>query len=87
MATNVSERMLALADVIDALAAQSKTIAADPSLDPRHNITDCVYIAGKHAALADAITAVTGLLDALWTPNTGDAAVDDHITKSESEEE
>lgn len=71
MATNVTERMLAIADVIDVLAAQSKTIATDRSLNPRQNITDCVYIAGKHAALADAITAVTSMLDALWTPTTG----------------
>lgn len=71
MATNVSERMLALADVLDVLCAQSARIAADTSLDPRHEPVDLTYVAGKQAALAEAVTNITGMLHTLWAPNTG----------------
>lgn len=71
MATNVSERMLALADVLDVLCAQSARIAADTSLDPRHEPVDLTYVAGKQAALADAAAAVAEMLASLWATNTG----------------
>lgn len=66
MAMNVTERLYTLSDVIDLLVAQSAAVAADQSLDPRHDITDRVYIAGKQAALADAIAAIAGMIDPLW---------------------
>lgn len=72
MATNVTERMLALADVIDMLAAQSAAVAADTSLNPRTDAVDLTYIAGKQAAIAEALTNVTRMMHALWTPTTGD---------------
>lgn len=71
MATNVSERMLALADVLDVLAAQSAATAEDTSLDPRHDPVDLTYAAGKQAALAEAVMNVAAMLHALWTPTTG----------------
>lgn len=66
MAVTVSERLYTLIDVVDVLVAQSKAIADDQSLDPRHDITDRVYIAGKQAAIADAITAIVDMVDPLW---------------------
>lgn len=72
MSTNVSERMFALADVLDMLADQSAQIAADTRLSPRTDAVDLTYVAGKQAAIAEALMNVTGMMHALWTTNTGD---------------
>ena len=71
MATNVSERMFALADVIDVLAAHSAAVAADTRLNPRTDAVDLTYVAGKQAAIAEALTNVTGMMHALWATTTG----------------
>lgn len=71
MATNVTERVATLEDVLATLRTRiahiSETIAADPHAD--HDAL--VYTAGKLAALADASATVGEMLAALWDTTPG----------------
>ncbi|MEF2736415.1 MAG: hypothetical protein U0N15_04215 [Bifidobacterium choerinum] len=71
MATNVTERVATLEDVLATLRTRiahiSEAIAADPHAD--HDTL--VYTAGKLAALADASATVGEMLAALWDTTPG----------------
>ncbi|PAU67201.1 hypothetical protein [Bifidobacterium criceti] len=82
MATNVSERASALNDVLALLRAHAQATAEDHTLDPRHDLTDRVYIAGKQAALADITAAIGDMLASLWATNTSEGSGDTCATRS-----
>lgn len=82
MATNVTERAATLETILAMLRTQAQAIADDHSLDPRHDLTDRVYTAGKQAALADATAAVGEMLATLWATNTGEESGDTCATRS-----
>ena len=82
MATNVTERAATLETILAMLRAQAQAITDDHTLDPRHDLTDRVYTAGKQAALADAAAAVAEMLASLWATNTGEGSGDTCATRS-----
>ena len=52
MATNVSERIHTLQDVLDALSQQASAATSDPDFDPREDMGEALYLAGQLMAIA-----------------------------------
>lgn len=74
MATNVSERIHTLQDILDALQEQASAATTDPDIDPREDMGEALYLAGQLAAIAKASSTVSAMIANLWATNTGDSA-------------
>ena len=74
MATNVSEMIHTLQDVLDALSQQSSAATSDPDFDPREDMGEALYLAGQLMAIAKASSTVSAMIANLWATNTGDGA-------------
>lgn len=74
MATNVSERLHTLQDVLDALGQQASAAAENPDFDPREDMGEALYLAGQLAAIAKASSTVSAMIANLWATNTVDSA-------------
>lgn len=74
MATNVSERIHTLQDVLDALGEQASAATSDPDFDPREDMGEALYLAGQLMAIAKASSTVSAMIANLWATNTGDGA-------------
>ncbi len=74
MATNVTERIHTLQDVLDALSQQASAATADPDFDPREDMGEALYLAGQLAAIAKTSATVSAMIANLWATNTGDSA-------------
>ena len=74
MATNVSERIRTLQDVLDALSQQASAATSDPDFDPREDMVERVYLAGQLMAIAQTTATISAMLSRLWATNTGDGA-------------
>ena len=73
MATNVSERIHTLHDVLDALEQQASAATSDPDFDPREDMGEALYLAGQLMAIAKASSTVSAMIADLWATNTGDS--------------
>ena len=71
MATNVSERIHTLHDVLDALEQQASAATSDPDFDPREDMGETLYLAGQLMALARTTATISTMMDDLWATNTG----------------
>lgn len=74
MATNVTERIHTLQDVLDALEQQASAATSDPDIEPREDMGEALYLAGQLAAIAKTSATVSAMIADLWTTNTGDGA-------------
>lgn len=74
MATNVSERIHTLQDVLDALSEQASAATTAPDFDPREDMGEALYLAGQLMAIARATATISAMLSRLWATNTGDGA-------------
>lgn len=74
MATNVSERIHTLQDILDALQEQASAATSDPDFDPREDMGEALYLAGQLAAIAKTNSTVSAMIANLWATNTGDSA-------------
>lgn len=74
MATNVSERIHTLQDVLDALSQQASVATSDPDIEPREDMGEALYLAGQLAAIAKTSSTVSAMIADLWATNTGDSA-------------
>ncbi|RGW07016.1 hypothetical protein [Bifidobacterium pseudolongum] len=74
MATNVSERIHTLQDVLDALSQQASAATSDPDIEPREDMGEALYLAGQLAAIAKTSSTVSAMIADLWATNTGDSA-------------
>lgn len=74
MATNVSERIHTLQDILDALQEQASAATSDPDFDPREDMGEALYLAGQLAAIAKTSSTVSAMIASLWATNTGDSA-------------
>lgn len=74
MATNVSERIHTLQDVLDALSQQASAATSDQDFDPREDMGEALYLAGQLAAIAKTSSTVSAMIANLWATNTGDSA-------------
>lgn len=74
MATNVTERIHTLQDVIDALSQQASAAAENPDFDPREDMGEALYLAGQLMAIAKTSSTVSAMIADLWATNTGDSA-------------
>ena len=71
MATNVSERIHTLQDVLDALSQQASAATSDPDIEPREDMGEALYLAGQLAAIAKTSATVSAMIADLWATNTG----------------
>lgn len=71
MATNVSERMHTLRDVLDALDEQASAATTTTNFDPREDMVERVYLAGQLMAIAQTTAAIRAMITGLWATNTG----------------
>lgn len=71
MATNVSERIHTLQDVLDALSQQASAAVENPDFDPREDIGEALYLAGQLAAIAKTSSTISAMIADLWATNTG----------------
>lgn len=71
MATNVSERLSTLRDVLDALDEQASDATRHTSSDPREDMVERVYLAGQLMAIAQTAAAIRAMIANLWATNTG----------------
>lgn len=74
MATNVSERIHTLQDVLDALSQQASAATSDPDIEPREDMGEALYLAGQLAAIAKTSSTVSAMIADLWATNTGGGA-------------
>lgn len=74
MATNVSERIHTLQDVLDALSQQATAAVENPDFDQREDMGEALYLAGQLAAIAKTSSTVSAMIANLWATNTGDSA-------------
>ena len=74
MATNVSERIHTLHDVLDALSQQASAATENPDFDPREDMGEALYLAGQLMAIAQTTATISAMLSRLWATNTGDGA-------------
>lgn len=74
MATNVSERIHTLQDVLDALGEQATAAVENPDFDQREDMGEALYLAGQLAAIAKTSATISAMLSRLWATNTGDGA-------------
>lgn len=74
MATNVSERIHTLQDVLDALGQQASAATSDPDIEPREDMGEALYLAGQLAAIAKTSSTISAMIANLWATNTGDGA-------------
>lgn len=74
MATNVSERIHTLQDVLDVLSQQASAATSNPDFDPREDMGEALYLAGQLMAIAKASSTVSAMIANLWATNTGDGA-------------
>lgn len=74
MATNVSERIHTLQDILDALQEQASAAVETPDFDPREDMGEALYLAGQLAAIAKTSSTVSAMIANLWATNTGDSA-------------
>lgn len=74
MATNVTERIHTLQDVLDALEQQASAATSDPDIEPREDMGEALYLAGQLAAIAKTSATVSAMIADLWATNTGDGA-------------
>lgn len=72
MATNVSERIHTLQDVLDTLSQQASAATSDPDIEPREDMGEALYLAGQLMAIAKTSSAVSAMIADLWATNTGD---------------
>lgn len=71
MATNVSERLSTLRDVLDALDEQASAATRHTGSDPREDMVERVYLAGQLMAIAQTTAAIRAMITDLWATNTG----------------
>lgn len=71
MATNVSERLSTLRDVLDALDEQASAATENPDFDPHEDMVERVYLAGQLMAIAQTTAAIRAMITDLWATNTG----------------
>ena len=71
MATNVSERIHTLQDVLDALSQQASAATSDPDFDPRVDEDAALYCAGQLMAIARTTATISAMMADLWATNTG----------------
>lgn len=71
MATNVSERIHTLQDVLDVLSQQASAATSDPDIDPREDMGERVYLAGQLMAIAQTTATIHTMITGLWATNTG----------------
>ena len=69
MATNVSERIHTLQDILDALHEQAAAVTED--VDPRVDEDAALYCAGQLMAIARTTATISTMMDDLWATNTG----------------
>ena len=74
MATNVSERIHTLQDVLDALSQQASAATTAQDFDPREDMGEALYLAGQLMAIAKTSSTVSAMIADLWATNTGDGA-------------
>lgn len=74
MATNVTERIHTLQDVLDALSQQASAATSDPDIDPHEYMRERVYLAGQLMAIAKTSATISAMIANLWATNTGDGA-------------
>ena len=72
MATNVSERIHTLQDILDALQEQASAATENPDFDPREDMGEALYLAGQLMAIAKTSSTVSAMIANLWATNTGD---------------
>ncbi len=68
MATNVSERIHTLQDILDALQEQAS--AATEDVDPRADEDTAFYCAGQLMAIARTTATIRAMMADLWATNT-----------------
>ena len=71
MATNVTERIHTLQDVLDALSQQASAATSDPDIEPREDMGERVYLAGQLMAIAQTTATIHTMITDLWATNTG----------------
>ena len=71
MATNVSERIHTLQDVLDALSQQASAATTAPDFDPREDMGEALYLAGQLMAIAQTTATIHTMITGLWATNTG----------------
>ena len=71
MATNVSERIHTLQDVLDALSQQASAATENPDFDQHEDMVERVYLAGQLMAIAQTTAAIRAMIADLWATNTG----------------
>ncbi len=71
MATNVSERIHTLQDVLDALSQQASAATSDPDIEPREDMGERVYLAGQLMAISQTTATIHTMITGLWATNTG----------------
>lgn len=71
MATNVSERLSTLRDVLDALDEQASAATENPDFDQHEDMVERVYLAGQLMAIAQTTAAIRAMIADLWATNTG----------------
>ena len=69
MATNVSERLSTLRDVLDALQEQAAAVTED--VDPRADEDTALYCAGQLMAIARTAATISAMMTDLWATKTG----------------
>ncbi len=74
MATNVSERIHTLQDILDALQEQASAATTHTDFDPREDMGEALYLAGQLMAIAQTTATISEMLSRLWATNTGDGA-------------
>ena len=74
MATNVSERIHTLQDVLDALSQQATAAVENPDFDQREDMGEALYLAGQLAAIAKTSATISARNANLWATKTGDGA-------------
>lgn len=71
MATNVSERIHTLHDVLDALEQQASAATRHTGSDPREDMGEALYLAGQLMAIAKTSATISTMIANLWATNTG----------------
>lgn len=71
MATNVSERLSTLRDVLDALDEQASAATRHTGSDPREDMGEALYLAGQLMAIAKTSATISTMIANLWATNTG----------------
>ena len=74
MATNVSERLSTLRDVLDALDEQASDATTTTDFDPREDMDEALYLAGQLMAIARTTATISTMMTDLWATNTGDGS-------------